>query len=153
MRLLDLLALVAPQVHHAQPVLFALEQLVQLGRSLAPACISRGNGLGGKPAKAVEQDALLRLVEAADGLALRVNQRQLRRQLLEHGHRGRLVVHEDASFARGENLAAQDDLVAFRVDAVFFEDGLGRARGLEDAGHHGLVRAVPNHFYGRLATH
>jgi hypothetical protein len=84
-----------------------------------------GNGVGGEAGEAVEQDALLGLVEAGEGLGLRVDQGQLRRKLLEHGHGSGLVVDEDAALAGRQNLAAQNDLVAFGVDAVFFEDIFG----------------------------
>ena len=107
----DLLALIAPQIHHAQPILLALQQFVQLGRRHAPAGMGLRRGLCRKPSKAVEQNALLRLIEASQRLGLGVDKRQLRRQLLEHGHGGRLVVHKNSSLARGKNLPAQNNLV------------------------------------------
>jgi hypothetical protein len=87
--------------------------------------VGLGDGLGRKAAEAVEQGALLGLVEAGTALALRVDQRQLRGKLAEDGDGGRLVVDEDAALAGGQNLAAQNDFAAVRVDAVFFEDRLG----------------------------
>ena len=43
--------------------------------------------------------------------------------------------------------------LAFGVDAVFFEDGFGAGRGLEDAGDDGLVGAVADHVGGGFAAH
>ncbi len=111
------------------------------------------DGIGRNAAEAVEQDALLGLVEAGEGLGLRVDQRQFGRELLEDRDGGGLVVDEDAALAGGENFAAQDDFGAFGVDAVFFEDGFGAGRGLEDAGDDGLVRAVADHFGRGFAAH
>jgi hypothetical protein len=64
----------------------------------------------------------------------------------EHGDGGGLVVDEDAALAGGEDFAAEDDLVAFGVDAVLFKDGVGGRGGLEDAGDDGLVGTVADHF-------
>ncbi len=92
---------------------------------VAPAGVGFGDGVGGDAAEAVEEDALLGLVEAGEGLALGVDQGQFRGELLEDGDGGGLVVDEDAAFAGGEDFAAEDDFVAGGVDAVFFEDGFG----------------------------
>ena len=82
-----------------------------------------------------------------------MDQGQFGGELAEDGDGGRLVVDEDAALAGGENLAAQDDLVAVGVDAVLFEDGFGVVRGLEDAGYDGLVGAVADQFDGGFAAH
>ena len=79
-------------------------------------------------------------------LGLRVDEGELGRELLEHRDGGGLVVDEDAALAGGEDFAAENDLGAFGVDAVFFENGFGAGRGLEDAGDDGLVGAVADHF-------
>ena len=42
---------------------------------------------------------------------------------------------------------------AFGVDAVFFENGFGAGRGLEDAGDDGLVGAVADHVGRGFAAH
>ena len=78
---------------------------------------------------------------------------QLGGELLEDGDGGGLVVDEDAAFAGGEDFAAEDDVVAFGVDAVLFEDGFGAGGGLEDAGDDGLFRAVAYNFRGGFAAH
>ena len=82
-----------------------------------------------------------------------MDQGQLGRELAEDGDGGRLVVDEDAALAGGENFAAEDDLVAAGVDAVFFEDGFGVGGGLKDAGDDGLVGAVADDFGGGFAAH
>ena len=82
-----------------------------------------------------------------------MDQRQLRGKQLEHGNGRRLVVHKDAPLACGQNLPAQNDFAAVRIDAVFFEDGLGPGCGLEDAGDNGLLRAVADHLRRCLAAH
>ena len=87
------------------------------------------------------------------GLGLGVDEGQLGGELLEDGDGGGLVVDEDAALAGGEDLAAEDDVVAFGVDAVFFQDGFGAGGGLENAGDYGFFRAVADNFRGRLATH
>ena len=149
----DLLALIAPEIDHAQAVLLALEQVVELCLGGAPAGVGLGDGVSGDAAEAVEQDALLGLVEAGERLGLRVDEGEFGRELLEDGDGGGLVVDEDAALAGGEDFAAQNDLGAFGVDAVFFEDGLGAGRGLEDAGDDGLVGAVADDFGGGFAAH
>ncbi len=69
----------------------------------------------------------------------------MRRQLAQHGHRRGLVVDEDATFASGGDLAAQDDGVLVGIDAIRFErfgDALlGCAFDLEDRRDHGFVGA------------
>jgi hypothetical protein len=75
-----------------------------------------------------------------------VHKRKLRSKLLQHGNRRRLVVHKHAPFARRENLAAQNDVVAFRVDSVLFKNGLGPGRGLKHAGNHGFFCPMAHHF-------
>jgi hypothetical protein len=67
--------------------------------------------------------------------------------------RWRLIIDEDAAFSSRENLAAENDLRAFGVDAVVFKDGFGGGCGLEDAGDDGLVGAMANNFCRRFATH
>jgi hypothetical protein len=145
MGVVDLLVLIAPQIDHAQAVLLALEQVVELFLRVAPAGVGFGDGVRREAAEAVEEDALLGLVEAAEALALGVDQGQLGGKLAENGDGGRLVVDEDAALAGGEDFAAQNDVVAAGVDAVFFQDGLGVGRGFKDAGHDGLVGAVADH--------
>ena len=78
---------------------------------------------------------------------------QLGGELLEDGDGGGLVVDEDAALAGGEDFAAEDDVVAFGVDAVFFEDGFGAGGGLEDAGDDGFVRAVADNVGRGFAAH
>ena len=149
----DLLVLIGPEIDHAQAVLLALEEVVELVVGGAPAGVSLGDGVGGDAAEAVEEDALLRWIEAGKRLGLRVDQGELGRELLEDGDGGGLVVDEDAAFAGGEDFAAQNDVGAFGVDAVFFEDGFGAGRGLEDAGDDGLVGAVADDVGGGFAAH
>ena len=120
---------------------------------VAPAGVGFGDGVGGDAAEAVEQDALLGLVEAGEGFSLGVDEGQLGGELLEDGDGGGLVVDEDAALAGGEDFAAEDDFVAFGVDAVFFEDGFGAGSGLEDAGDDGLFGAVADHFRRGFAAH
>ena len=112
-----------------------------------------GDGVGGDAGEAVEEDALLGLVEAGVGFGLRVDEGELGGELLEDGDGGGLVVDEDTAFAGGEDLAAEDDVVAFGVDAVFFEDGFGAGGGLKNAGDDGFIGPVADNFDGGLATH
>ncbi len=56
---------------------------------------------------------------------LRVDSREIRGELAQHGYRGRLIVDEDAALAARRNLATQDDgfvIFVVGVDAVGFED-------------------------------
>jgi len=105
------------------------------------------------PREAIQQNALLRLIEAAQRLALGVNQSQFRGQLLENSDSSGLIVDEDPPLAGAQNLAAQDDLGSLSVDAVLFQDGLRARRGLEDTGDDCLVRAVAHHLDRGLAAH
>ncbi len=66
MSCIDLLALVAPQIDHAQPILLALQKVVELGGGGAPAGVGFKHGSGIDAAEAVEQRALLGLVEGAE---------------------------------------------------------------------------------------
>ena len=64
MGLLDLVALVGPEIDHTESVLLALKEIVKLVLRCAPAYVGLGGGVGGDAGKAVEEDALLRGVEA-----------------------------------------------------------------------------------------
>ena len=119
-----------------------MEEVVELVLGGTPAGVGLGDGVGGDAGEAVEEDALLRGVEARKGFGLRVDEGELGRELLEDLHGGGLVVDEDAAFAGGEDFAAENDVGGFQVDAVGFEDGFSAGRGLEDAGDDGLVCAV-----------
>ena len=83
--------------------------------------------------KPVQQNPLLRLVKARKRLGLRMHQRQFRRQLFQHCRGRRLVVHKHATLSRSQNLATKNNVVAFGVNPVFFEDRLGSGRGLKHA--------------------
>ncbi len=109
--------------------------------------------VGGKITEAIEQDALLVLIEAGMRFSLRVHQGQFRRELAQNSDGSRLIVDEDAPLAVGEDFAAKDNFGAFRVDAVVFEDGFGAGSGLKDAGHHGSFCTVAHHLLGRLSPH
>ena len=119
------LRLIAPQVDHAQAVLLAVSSSSSLACAARQRFERLGDRVGRDAGEAVEQDALLGLVEAGECFSLRVDQRELGRKLPENGDGGGLVVDEDAAFAGGQNFAAQNDFVAFGVDAVFFEDRFG----------------------------
>ena len=69
----------------------------------------------------------------------------MRRQLLEDGDRGGLIVDEDAGLAGREDLAAKNDLVGVGVEAVGFEGGgEGFRIGVEESSDDGAVAAVAN---------
>ena len=93
--------------------------------------VGLGDGVGGDAGEAVEEDALLGLVEAGEGFSLGVDEGEFGGELPKDGDGGGLVVDEDAALAGGEDFAAEDDFAAFGVDAVFFEDGFGAGSGLE----------------------
>ena len=116
----------------------------------APASVGFGDGVCRDAAEAVEEDALLGLVEAREGFSLGVDEGQFGSELLEDGYGGGLVVDEDSALAGGEDFAAKDDFVAVGVDAVVFEDGFGVGGGLEYAGNYGLVGAVADDFHRGL---
>ncbi len=149
----DFLALIAPEIDHAEAVLLALEEIVELVLGGVPVGVGGRDRVEGDAGEAVEEDALLGLVETGLGFGLRVDQGEFGGELLEDGDGGRLIVDEDAAFATRENLAAEDDVGAFRVDAVFFENGFGAGGGLEDACNNGLLRAVADNFRRGFATH
>src|SRR5579872_1419314 len=149
----DLLALITPKIDHPQAVLLPLEQIVELRLCLAPARVGLGNGFRGNVAKAVEQYALLSLVETGEGFALRMNQGKFGGKLAEDRHGGGLVVDEDAALTSGENLAAQYDLGALGIDSVLFKNRLCSWRGFEDTRYHGLFGAVTHDLCGGLAPH
>ena len=75
----------------------------------------------------------------------------MRRKLLEDSHRRRLVVHKDAAFAAGCNLAAKNQLPIVRVgiQAVGFQHRIqGFRLGFKDRRNYGLVGAVANRIGG-----
>ncbi len=152
-RRFDFLVLVAPQVHHPQPVLLTLDHRIQFFGSRAPTPVRLAHGFRRKPPKAIQQNPLLRLVKAGQRLALGMDKRQLRRQLLEHSHGRRLVVHKHPPLARGQNLPPQNNLVPIRVDAVLFQDRLRPRCGLEHARDDGFVSPVAHHFHRCFAPH
>ena len=131
LRGVDFFALIAPEIDHAQAVLFALEQVVEFRLRLAPARMGLGHRVRCKIAEAIEQDALLVLIEAGMGFSLGVHQGQFRRKLAKNSDGSGLIVDEDAPLAVGENFTAENNLGAFRVDAVVFEDGFSASSGLE----------------------
>ena len=108
----NLFALIAPQIDHAQTVLLALQKIVEPAADALPSGMGLGDGVVRDAAEAIEQNALLRLIEAAGGFALRVDEGQLRGKLAQDGNGSGLVVDEDASLAVGEDFAAQDNLGA-----------------------------------------
>ena len=149
----NLLALVAPKVNHAEPILFALKQVVQLALSRAPVGVRCGNGIGRDAAETVEENALLGLVKAGKSFRLGMDKSKLRRELAKNGDSGGLVVDEDTAFAAGENFAPKDDLGAFGVDAVFLKDAFRTLSGFKDAGNNCLFGSVSNNFGRCLTTH
>ena len=149
----DLLLLVAPEIDHAEAVLLTLEEVVEFFLGGTPAGVGFGDGGGVDAGEAVEENALLGLVEARQALALGMDQGQLGGKLAQHGNRGRLIVDEDAALAAGGDLAAQNDVVTARIDAVFFQDVFGVGGGLEDAGDDGLLGAVADDLGGGFAAH
>ena len=66
--------------------------------------------------------------------ALGVDESELGCELPQYGDGGGLVVDEDAAFAGGLDLAAEDDFSALGGDAVGFKDVFGAGGGIEDAG-------------------
>jgi len=149
----DFLVLIAPEVDHAEAVLLALDEFVEVIGGLAPADVGFSDGVGGEAGEAVEEGALLGLVEAGEGFALGVDEGEFRGELLEDGDRGGLVVDEHSAFAVGLDFAPEDDFVAGGVDAVLLEDGVCASGGLEDAGDYGLVCAVADEVGGGFAAH
>ncbi len=150
----DLLVLIAPQIDHAQAVLLALEQIVELVWSAAPTGVGFGDSVGGNAAEAVQEDALLRLVEA----------RQASRSARgpePAPARAACSTATVAGWLLTKTRPLPVDRISRRrmmslplgVDAVFLEDGFGAGRGLKDAGDNGLVGAVAHHFDGGLAAH
>ena len=82
-----------------------------------------------------------------------MNDGQVWRKLLQHGHRRSLVVNEDASLAARRNLASQDQAAFFGVDPVRLKhrvDG-GRFR-LEHRRYGCFIRAVADRVAGRLVA-
>ena len=79
--------------------------------------------------------------------------RSIARELLENGHGRRLVVDKHPSLARGQNFAAQDDLVSFGVNAVILKHSLSSWRGFENACDYSLVGSMAHDFRRGLSPH
>src|SRR6266700_1851804 len=125
MRCFNFLVLIGPQVNHAKPVLLASEQFFQLRSSILPGRAGLGDCIGGEAGEAIEEDALLGLVETGKRLSLRVDEGELGGELAKNGDSGGLIVHENSALTGGEDFATEDDFVAFGVDPVLFKDGFG----------------------------
>ena len=108
---MDLRALEAPQVSHAQTVNLGALKLIEMRARPLPLRKRGRYGLGREAAEAIEKQPLLRLIKRAHGLPLRVDQRKLGRELTQAANRGRLIVDKDATFALGGDLAPEQDLV------------------------------------------
>ncbi len=78
---------------------------------------------------------------------------EIRSELFQNGYSRRLIVDEDATFAAGNNLAAQNDLAIFAVDAILLEDTIDpRRAGFEDRRNCGLVCSVANRVAGSFVA-
>jgi hypothetical protein len=148
----DFLALEGPQVEHPQTVLLTLLECGEFFARTLPRGVCRSSRFRRQAGEAVEQQALLRRVEATLAFTLRVNQREFRRELTQDGDGGGLIVDEDAPLAVGVDFAAQDNFSALRIDAVGFQNKLGAGRRFKHAGHHGALGAVTHHIRRRLLT-
>ena len=89
---------------------------------------------------------MLRLVERSQRLALRMNQRQFRRQQPKNPNRGCLVVDEDAALAVRRNLPPQQDAIAVSIgiQSILRKHGQRSGRRLEDAAYNGLIGSMPH---------
>src|SRR5271156_5867499 len=152
-RTLDFVLLKTPQVSLAQACLLIALKALQAGTRLRPLVKRSRHPVSVDTRAAVQQLALLCLVKATHGLALRMHQGQLRGELAQHVDRGRLIVHVDAALAPGLYLAPQNDLCAFGIDAVGLERILRPQRALKNTGHDGTVSAMPHHIGGGLVAH
>ncbi len=139
----NLLALEVPQVEQLQAVGLVAFQIGDAAANRIPVVERRRDGRVVAAGEGVQQRQARCCVEGQHGFVLRVNHGQIRRQLFQDGNRCRLIVDEDAAFAAGRDLAAQDDLAVFGVDAVFFQDAVDRGRAdieyRRDGGFFGAV--------------
>ena len=151
--LFDLLALEAPQVDLAQPVLLVALQLGHPPAELPQTHVQLGRGTGVDPGKGVQQGQPGRRVEGEGEhrLALGVYGAQPGRQLFQDADRGRLVVDEDASLAVGGDLAPQDQQAAVAVQSVGLQQGQGLFLvPLEGASDNRLLGPMADHPGRRL---
>ena len=88
-------------------------------------------------------------VEVYDGFILRMDHRQMRRNLFQYRHSRRLVINEDPPLAAGSNFAPQNQRAILRVQTVGLEDPFdGTRRGsviLKDGSDHGSLGARADH--------
>ncbi len=159
-RLFDFAALKVPQVEKPHAILLVLFKFRDASANLLPVCESRGYVLQLDSGVSVQQLLPRRAVEVYDGFVLRVDHRQVRRNLLEHGHGRGLVIDEDPALAARSNLAPQDQRailrVILRVQAVGLEDPFNGTRGgsitLKHRGDDCPLRTRPDHIRGRLVS-
>ena len=78
-----------------------------------------------------------------------MNHGQVRSELFQNRYRCRLIVDEDASLATGRDLAAQDNLSVFGIDAVFFENRVNRGRNHFEHCRNGCLVSAVTHGVGR----
>ena len=110
--------------------------------------VERGGNCGAVSAgERIQQRQARTGVEGQHRLVLGVDDRQVRSKLLEHGHRCRLVVDEDASLAAGGDLAPQDELAVIGVASMPLASSAATSAGesaSKTADDDGLLRPVAN---------
>ncbi len=99
-------------------------------------------------ADTVEPLALQLGIGEAQLVALTVDPQQPRSELLQQAQRHRLVLDEDAIAPFAGDLAADDELFLFDLDAGFPELGPQRGIALEDPGNRGALGSFANQVAG-----
>ena len=109
----NLALLEGPQIEQTQAILLSVFQFVDAVSSLLPEGKCLGRGFELCTGESIEQIEPRRSIERKHRFVLRMNGREIWRELAQHGNRGRLIVDEDASLAAGRNFAPQDDGFVF----------------------------------------
>ena len=143
-----------PQVEEPHAILLVLFEFGNASANLLPVFECSGDFLQLDSRVSIEQVLPRRGIEIYDDFTLRVDHREVRRNLLEHSHGRRLIVDEDTSLAAGSNLAPQNQRAILRVQTVRLEDRFDGARcrsiALEYRRDDSPFRAGANYVGGRL---
>src|ERR1700674_2999804 len=128
MRLFDFTALEIPQVEKPHTILLVLFEIGDASANLLPVSECAGYVLQLDSRVRVEQLLPRRGIEIYDGFILRVDHRQVGRNLFQHRHGRWRMVDKYPPLAAGGNRAPENQRAILSVQAVRLEDPFDRPR-------------------------
>ncbi len=117
-------------------------------------CECSGNFLQLDSGISVEQILPRRRIEVYQRFVLRMDHRQMRRNLFQHRYGRRLIINEDPPLTTGSNFAPQDQRAILGIQAVRLQDGFDSTRrrsvALKHRRDHRPLSPRADHIGGRL---